>query len=169
MNTLKKIYSFITDRPYLQTLLVFSFFVIVFQWMYLSVEPLLSGDDHFFHFRFAQIMTEQGFFAAFDNFRNIYFSPLATGSYYPTYNFIFYLVILPLTFIQPLYLAIKIYAILAGAVAFSSFYALCRWSGVRWCFFWTVHVVGFIGTRSFWHLFTSRPSVLAPLMLIGLI
>lgn len=163
------IIDFVQKRPYLQALLVFSFFVFIFQWMYISVSPLISSDDHYFHFRFAQLMTERGFFPMFNDFKNIHFSPIASGEYYATYNFLFYLVIIPLTFIKPLYLAIKLYAVLAGALAFTMFYLYCSWYGVRRPFAMTVVVVSLIGASSLWHLFLSRPYVLAPLILIGLL
>jgi hypothetical protein len=162
----KFIRDYVQARPYLQYLLVFSFFVLVFQWMYISVAPLISGDDHYFHFRFAQLMTERGFFPMFNNFKNVYFSPMASGRYYATYNFLFYVVIIPLTYIQPLYLAIKLYAVIAGALAFTLFYMCCKWYEVKRPFFWTVAIIALMGMTSLWHLFLSRPYVLAPMLLL---
>src|SRR5690242_19291469 len=102
----KKLYkaclSFVVSYPFLSTFLAFSLFFAVFFGVYFSVDTLASSDDHFFHFRFAQEMLSNGFFSSFQDFKSIYFSRAAQGNdYFIYYNFIFYLLVIPFTFIKP--------------------------------------------------------------------
>ena len=81
----EKICVFLEDKEYLNILFAFSFFFIVFCLMYFSVNSLTSGDDHFFHFRFAEQMRQNGFLESFRNFKAIYFSKMAQGNNYFVY------------------------------------------------------------------------------------
>jgi hypothetical protein len=168
-NSFREVHAYLKAKPHLQVLLVFTFFCLVFLWMYMTVGQLISNDDHYFHFRFADLMKERGFFPMFNDFKGVYFSPMTTGEFYPTYNFLFYLFIIPLTYIEPLYLAIKLYAVIAAAFLFTLFYICCRWYGVKYSFLWTIAIVGFMGIDSIGHLFPSRPYVLAPILLLVLL
>ena len=78
-------------KSWMPVFLIFALFFGVFFAVYFSVSTLSSGDDHFFHFRFAQQMLSNGFFQSFWNFKSIYFSKMAQGNaYFMYYNFIFY-------------------------------------------------------------------------------
>src|SRR5690349_8327562 len=111
--------EYVGKRKYLKNFLIFSFFFSIFFAVYFSVSTLSSSDDHFFHFRFASWIVDHGFFQSFRDLKAIYFSKIAQGNqYFVYYNFLFYLVIIPFTFITPLTLGIKLYAVFAVAFAF---------------------------------------------------
>lgn len=146
--------------------LVFSFFFLTAGFVYLSLTVLSSNDDHFFHFRFAELMREQGLFTVFDHFTALYFSRVTEGEYYLYYNFFFYLAILPFTFVTPLYLGVKLYAVFAVATFFTVLYGAARYFRVPHAFLLVVALFSLLGTDSLWRLFLSRPYVLAPALLL---
>ncbi len=153
----------------LQTLLTFTFFFATFAWIYFSLTVLSSSDDHFFHFRFAEVMRTEGFFTAFREFHALQFSKMAEGIYFTYYNFLFYLAILPFTYLEPLYLGIKLYAVTAAAGFFTVLYVALRYFRVPYAFVWTVGVFSLASVESLWRLLSSRPFVLAPAFLIVLV
>jgi len=162
--------EYIKERSYLCTLLAFSFFFLVFFVLYFSVGTLSSGDDHFFHFRFAEGMREHGLLQSFYDFKAIYFSKMAQGTeYFVYYNFLFYLVIIPFTFIQPLFLGIKLYGALAAALAFTALFWCLTKLSVRNPFVWSVILGAIAGHSLLWRFFTSRPFTLAPALLLLLL
>lgn len=162
--------EYLKNRKYLQTILVFSFFFIVFCWVYFSVPLLSSGDDHFFHFRFAEILRNHGFFKSFTDFKSIFLSNIAQNKEYVIYyNFLFYLIIIPFTYIQPLFLGIKLYAIIAAAIVFTAMYVVVRYFKVKYAFWWIFAIFGIASTSSIYRLLLSRPYVLAPVLLIVLL
>ncbi|MBA3286293.1 MAG: glycosyltransferase, partial [Nitrosopumilus sp.] len=168
-NTIEKVKNFLELKPYIKTLLTFSFFLSIFTWMYFSVAPLSSGDDHFFHIRFAELMREKGFFASFWNFKSLYFSYMTENKYFVYYNFLFYLALIPFTFIKPLFLAIKLYAVIAAALAFTGIYEFVRRLKITNAFLWTIAAFSLLGSFSLWRMFLSRAYVLAPLFLLALL
>ncbi len=159
--------TYLTNRAHLRVLLVFTFFLAVFCWVYFSVNTLSSGDDHFFHFRFAEQIRENGLFNSFSDFKSIYLSKMAQGNeYYVYYNFIFYLLILPFTYIQPLALGIKLYAAIMVALSFTILYWSLDRFKVQRPFVWTIAVLSLTSTSAIWRLFLSRPYAFAPALLL---
>lgn len=162
--------NYVSIRPYLKTLLVFSFFTTLFSVLYFSVYTLSTGDDHFFHFRFAELMREKGLLESFRDFKSLYFSKMAQGNeYFVYYNFLFYLFIMPFTYIQPLFLGIKLYAIITASLAFTILYWCIRNVGVRFAFLWTVVLCSITGSSLMFRFFLSRPYILAPALLLLLL
>jgi len=162
-------YAYVSKHAFLRTVLVFSFFFLVFAAIYLPNTMMSAGDDHFFHFRFAYEMREQGFWNAFANFKSIYASKIADGAYYPYYNFLFYLVVIPFTYIEPLWLGIKLYAVIAAALFFTVLYLTVRYFKVEHAFLWVASLFSIASTESVWRLLLSRPYVLAPAFLVALV
>ncbi|MFA6050809.1 MAG: hypothetical protein WC761_06495 [Candidatus Paceibacterota bacterium] len=159
--------EFIKKRIFLKTVLVFSFFFLVFFALYFSVATLSSGDDHFFHFRFAETMTEKGFFNSFTDFKALYFSKMAQGNdYFVYYNFLFYLAIIPLTVIAPLFLAIKLYGVIAASLVFTIFFWCLERLRVKGAFLWTAIIFAMSGVGLIARFMTSRPFTLAPALLL---
>jgi hypothetical protein len=159
--------EFIEKRIFIKTALVFSFFFLVFFALYFSVATLSSGDDHFFHFRFAETMTEKGFFNSFTDFKALYFSKMAQGGdYFVYYNFLFYLAIIPLTAIAPLFLAIKLYGVIAVTLTFTVFYWCLERLRVKGAFLWTAIIFAMSGVGLIARFMTSRPFTLAPALLL---
>lgn len=153
----------------IQSLLVFSFFMIVFLFMYMSIPVLSSGDDHYFHFRFAQRLIDNGFLNSFRDFKTIYFTGIAQGEHLLYYVFLFYGVLIPFTFLTPLYLGIKLFAIVSASLIGVILFYVLKKLDIKYSFFWTIGFFSFIGLSSFLRLFLSRPFVLSPLIILLLL
>lgn len=165
-----KLNDYIKKNNLITTLLVFGFFLCYFLLLYMRIPVLSSEDDHYFHFRFAErILKNDGFLYSFRNFKTIYFTNVANGEHLLYYNFIFYLVLLPFTLISPLFLAIKLYAIVIASLIGVIIYSFIKNLGIKYPFIWSVAFFATIGIGSFWRLFLSRPFVLSPLLIILLI
>ncbi len=162
--------EFVRRRFYLKALLVFSFFFLVFFACYFSVGTVVTSDDHFFHFRFAEVVRDKGVLDAFYDFKAIYFSKMAQGTeYFVYYNFIFFLLIVPFTLIQPLFLGIKLYGVIAAALAFTALYWSLAKFMVRKPFVMTLVAFSIAGSGLLLRFFTSRPFTLAPALLLVLL
>ncbi|MEK7646093.1 MAG: glycosyltransferase [Patescibacteria group bacterium] len=169
-NTVSVFQNWILPRPKLTLFLIFSLFFTIFCSMYFSVNTVSSSDDHFFHFRFAQQMLDDGFFSSFSDFKSIYLSKMAQGNtYFVYYNFLFYLFIIPFTFIAPLYAGIKLYAVCIVASAFALLYWCFKKFEIQNPFVWTLIFIAVSGVGSIWRFFLSRPYALAPSLLILLL
>ncbi len=157
-------------RFYLRVLLCFSFFFIIFLACYFSVGTVVTSDDHFFHFRFAEEVRDKGVLNAFYDFKAIYFSKMAQGSeYFPYYNFIFFLLLVPFTLIQPLFIAIKLYGAIAAALAFTALYWSFSKFRISAPFLATIAMFSISGVGLLVRFFTSRPFTLAPALLLFLL
>ena len=158
--------SFVNRTGWMPVFLSFAVFFAV----YFSVSTLSAGDDHFFHFRFAQEMWHNGFFSSFQDFKAIYFSKMAQGNdYFMYYNFIFFAVALPFTLITPLFLGIKLYAVFVAAAAFTLLYWCLKKFEIRNPFVWTLAILAITSVGSIWRFFLSRPYALAPSLLLLLL
>jgi hypothetical protein len=166
---IKQIYLFFKKNQVASFLLVFGFFLVSFLLIYMTLPVLSSGDDHYFHFRFAEKMLQNGFFDSFRDFKSIYFTNVAQGQYFIYYNFLFYIVILPFTVVAPLFLAIKLYAVIIAALIGAIIYFFVKKVGIKYPFLWAVGFFAIIGPGSFWRLFLSRPYVFAPVFILLLI
>ncbi|MFA6432944.1 MAG: hypothetical protein WCV82_04000 [Candidatus Paceibacterota bacterium] len=174
MNSLRQWYSscaaFLRAREPFQIFLAAALFFAVFFSVYFSVSTISSSDDHFFHLRFAQEMLNNGFFDSFRDFHSIYFSNIAQGNaYFVYYNFLFYLFILPFTFVAPLYLGIKLYAVFAVTAAFTLLYFCLKRFEIKNPFVWTLLFIAITNVSSIWRFFLSRPYSLAPSLLLLLL
>ncbi|MCX6755953.1 MAG: hypothetical protein NTX85_01260 [Candidatus Nomurabacteria bacterium] len=147
-------------------LCVFSIFFVIFAFTYMTTNNLSSSDDHYFHIRFAEQMRQVGFLDSFNNFKAVYFSKSAHGISYMYYNFLFYLLLIPFTFIVPLYLGIKLYAVFILAVISVSMYFVFRSLKITNAFLWTAGFFAVVGLSPLFRLFLSRPYVLAPTILL---
>ncbi len=162
--------AFVQSRTYLQVLLVFSVFFTIFMLTYFFLPTLSSGDDHFFHFRFAESLRENGFFDSFHDFKSIYLSKMAQGGdYFVYYNFLFYLVLIPLTFITPLFIGIKLYAVIIAAASFTILYWCCHRLDIKYSLAWVGVIFALTNHGGIWRLFLSRPYALAPASLLLLL
>jgi len=159
-----------TVKPWRSVFLAGAFFFTIFFAIYFSVSTLSSGDDHFFLFRYAQDLFHNGFFASFQEFKSIYFSKMAHGNdYFMYYNFLFFLALVPFTFITPLFLGIKLYAVVAAAVAFGLLYWCLKRFEVKQAFIWTLVTLAITNAGSIWRFFLSRSYSLAPSFLLLLV
>ena len=162
--------DFINTREYLKVLLTFTIFFAVFSLAYFSLATLSSGDDHFFHFRFAEHLRQNGFLNSFHDFKSIYLSKIAQGGDYAVYyNFLFYLVLIPFTYIEPLFLAIKLYAVLIAALSFTLIYWCCLRLNIKHSLIWVGVIFALTNHVGIWRLFLSRPYALAPALLLMLV
>lgn len=168
-NTLNKVIFFINSSLTLSTLLVFTFFTFLFLSVYMSL-PIVSGpDDHYFHFKFASRLLNSGFMHSFRDFKTIYFTGVAHGQHLLYYVFLFYAVLIPFTFLTPLYLGIKLFAIFSVSLIGTVIYFILRKLNIKYAFLWAIGFFSFIGMGAFWRLFLSRPFVLSPLIILLLL
>ncbi len=162
--------AFATRSSWMPAFLTFSLFFAIFFFVYFSVSTLSSSDDHFFLFRFAQGMWHKGFFQSFWDFKSIYFSEMAHGNvYFMYYNFIFFLAILPFTLITPLYLGIKLYAVVMAAVAFAMLAWCLKKFDIKNPLVWTFAILALTSVGSIWRFFLSRSYTMAPSLLLLLV
>ena len=153
-------------KDYVGFVFVFLFFIISFGIMYFATDRFISLDDQFFHIRFTEIIKERGL-DAFRDFKWLYFSKIAQDqSYFENYHFLFYLTLLPFTAITPLYLGIKWYAIIFGALAFTGLYYFLRKLGEKYPLIWTVLIFAAVNTRFVLRFINARPLTLAPVLLL---
>lgn len=161
---------YLAEKPWRSVFWVAVLFFAVFFVLYFSVSTLSSGDDHFFHFRFAERMLSDGFFSSFQEFKAIYFSKMAQGNdYFMYYNFLFFLAAIPFTFVAPLYLGIKLYAVAIAAIAFTLLYWCLKRLEIKSPLVWTLVTLAITNVDSLWRFFLSRPYALAPSLLLLLI
>jgi hypothetical protein len=167
LDALHSFYARVQSRQFIRYLLVFSFFFLVFFSVYFSVNTFSSSDDQFFHIQFANQMRNNGFLSSFQNFNALYLSKMADGKeYFIYYNFLFYIVLIPFTFITPLYLGMKLYAVLAVSLAFFLLYWCLKQIEVKYPFGWAFVIVAFSSFDSLYRFFLARPYTFAPILLL---
>ncbi|MEI6022846.1 MAG: hypothetical protein WCQ32_03350 [bacterium] len=162
----KTVVDTIQKSPFISSLLVFTFFATCFSVMYMTIPELSSGDDHYFHFRFASQLLDNGFWHSFRSFKTIYFSGIARGDHFLYYNFLFYAVLIPFTYITPLYIGIKFYAVCILALIGTIFYVVFRKMHILYPFLWALGFFVVLGFGSFYRIFLSRPFVFSPVILV---
>ncbi len=156
-------------KDYLQIMLVFLFFFSIFAFTYFSIDRFTAHDDGFFHVRFAQMIKDGGF-QIFTEFPWIYFSHIAQGNKHLVYyDFLFYLFIIPFTFVQPLFLGLKLYATTLMATTFTFLYIALKKLEVTWPWWWTFCSSALIGLLFLERLSLGRPFVITPVLLLTLV
>ncbi len=162
--------SYFESKSNVKYLLVFVFFVSVFSFVYMSLPTVSTGDDHFFHIRFAEVMREKGIMNSFSDFKAIFFSKMAQGNnYFVYYNFFFYLALIPFTYIYPLFLGIKLYAIFIASLSFTILYIVLKKLSLKNPFLWVLFSFAIMGVGLIHRFFLSRPYTLAPVLLLILL
>lgn len=157
------------QKEYIKTLAVFLLFFSCFSLIYFSFDKFISLDDPFFHIRFAEIFRQQGM-KAFSDFHWLYFSNiLENQSYFIYYNFLFYILLIPFTFITPLFLSLKLCGVTFAALSFSGLYYFLLKIKEKNAFFWTVLLFGIINYGAITRFLIVRPFALAPIILILLL
>jgi hypothetical protein len=145
---------------------VFLLFFSLFALVYFSIDRIISNDDPLFHIRFAELIRERGF-GVFLNFPWIYFSKIAQHQqYFIYYNFLFYLALIPFTFMTPLIIGVKLYGVFGGALAFTVLYYFLFKTKEKHAFFWTVFLFTIITSSSVLRFMLARPFTLAPALLL---
>lgn len=145
----------------------FSFFLVYFLIVFMTMDKTYSLDDHFFHIKFAELMRTDGL-SAFTNFDSIYFSNMGIGDkYFVYYNFLFYIALIPFTFFLPLVLGLKLYAVFILASSFTAVYFFVKKIGMKYSFFWVnVFMMALVYSGWMGRFTLARPFVLAPVLLV---
>lgn len=154
---------------FVKSLAVFAFFLIISTSLYMGFTRLSSSDDHYFHFKFAEVMRENGVMNSLGNFETIPYSKIAEGHRFENYNFLFYYSIIPFTYLEPLFLGIKLYAVFAVSLAFLLLFLGFHLVKARYPFVYTISTFALLGYGLLWRFFLSRPYALAPALLIIII
>lgn len=168
-NFYLKVFAFLNKQS-LYFWYVFSFYVLYFLITYMTLNKVFGLDDHFFHIRFAELLREKGW-GSFTDFQSIYFSRMGIGhEYFVYYNFLFYLTLIPFSFLNPLFLGIKLYGVLALSFSFTSVYIFLKKVSIKQSFFWTLLLLLVLLESSWLNRFTlARPFTLAPVFLIWML
>lgn len=155
----------LSSREYIRVISVFLFFSCIFSYIYLSLDTFTSLDDQFFNIRYAELIREQGARPIYD-FHWLNFSRISEGKQLFSYNLIFYFLLIPFTFINPLFLGIKIYGILVAATSFTFLYWFFLKTRIQGPFFGVMLVFSFINHSYIWKLLAMRSFTLAPMLLL---
>jgi len=169
----KKLFSkayFLLNKQSLHPWYVFLFFACYFIAAYMTVEKVFSLDDHFFHIRFAELFRQRGM-GAFTGFQSIYFSKMGiVKDYFVYYNFLFYIVLIPFTFISPLVLGMKLYGVFALSASFMAVYVFLKKVPVKYPFVWTLlFLLAMLQSGWLFRFTLARPFTLAPAFLVVLL
>lgn len=146
---------------------VFSFFLFYFLVVLMTFDKTYSLDDHFFHIKFAESIRTNGL-SAFTNFDSIYFSNMGIGDkYFVYYNFLFYIALIPFTFVLPLVLGLKLYSVFILALSFTAVYFFVKKIGMKYSFFWvSIFMMALVYSGWMGRFTLARPFVLAPVLLV---
>ncbi len=164
LNRIKEAYG----RDYVKIISVFLFFFFVFSLVYFSVNRFTSTDDQFFNIRFAQIVRSHGL-GAFNGFHWIYFSKFSLGNQAFFSDPLFYVAMVPFTFVNPLFLGIKLAAVLFASLIFTFFYFFLLKLREKHAFIWTIAFFSILNYAYVWKMLMARSFVIAPAVLLVLL
>lgn len=166
---MKKIWLAIKNvykKDYIKTISVFLFLFSSYGLVYFSVNKIVSLDDPLFHIRFAEIIKERGI-DAFRDFHWLYFSHISEDqSYFVYYSFLFYLVLIPFTYIKPLILAIKLYGVFSFSLLFTTLYYFLLKIKIKKPFLWIIITLALINYGVLSRFLVARSFTLAPALLL---
>jgi len=139
----------------------YAFFFLLFS-AYFLLPSFTSLDDQFFNIKFAELIRERGM-AAFSHFD--WFS--GVGSYAWHANMLFYVFLIPFTFVEPLELGIKLYAVASLSFTFCVVYAFFSVLRVRHAFILSLLILAicFI-PLVVWRFLMARSFVVLPAFLL---
>ncbi len=141
--------------------IAYMFFFLLFS-AYFLLPSFTSLDDQFFSIKFAELIRERGM-EAFSHFD--WFS--AVGSYAWHANILFYIFLIPFTFVEPLELGIKLYAVASLSFTFCVTYAFFSVLRKRSAFVLTLALLAiFFIPLTIWHLLMARAFVILPALLL---
>lgn len=152
-------------KDYLKPFFVFCFFFVVFEIVYFSIDRLVTLDDPLFHIRFAEIIRERGL-GVFKDFHWIYPLDVSTGGNFNYYNFLFYLALIPFTYIKPLALGLKLYGVVFFSLSLTILYFFLLKLSVKRPFLWIVLFLGVINFDLLGRFLVARSFSLATALLI---
>jgi len=152
-------------KDYLKPIFVFSFFFIVLEIVYFSIDRLVSLDDPMFHIRFAEIIRERGF-GVFKDFHWIYPLDVSTGGDFNYYNFLFYVALIPFTYIKPLVLGLKLYGVVFFSLSLTILYYFLKNIKVNHPFLWVMLFLSLANYTLINRFLVVRSFSLAPILLI---
>ncbi len=163
-DLLKKMSRFVSDQtlPFWGKLVIaYMFFSLLFS-AYFLLPSFTSLDDQFFNIKFAELIRERGM-GAFSHFD--WFS--AVGSYAWHANMLFYIFLIPFTFVEPLELGIKLYAVASLSFTFCVVYAFFSVLRMRSAFISTLVILAiFFVPLAIWHFLMARAFVVLPASLL---
>jgi hypothetical protein len=165
---MKEMRELIRNNKHIRNLLVFSFFLLLFVVLYMTLPVVSTSDDHYFHFRFTQqiISSDSTFLESFRSFDTLALTNIADGVHFLYYKFLFYIFVAPFTFITPLFVGMKLFAVVILSLIGYFLYKIINDLGIRYPFLWSVGFFAAIGVGAFGRLFLSRPFVFSPIIVL---
>lgn len=164
LNLLQKMGHFTSSRTvplWGKLVCAYVFFFLLFS-AYFLLPSFTSLDDQFFNIKFAELIRERGMtaFSHFDWFSGV-------GPYAWHANMLFYVFLIPFTFVEPLELGIKFYAIASFSFTFCVVYAFFSVLRMRFAFVSTLALLAiFFMPLVIWHLLMARAFVILPALLL---
>ncbi len=152
-------------RDYMKIISVFLFFLISFSYIYFYTDKFTSLDDQFFSIRYAEILKEKGP-GAFLDFPWLHFSKIAENKQLFSYNFLFYIVLIPFTLVKPLFLGIKLYGVIFASLSYTALYFFFLKIKIRKSFFWIFLLFAITSMSYNWKLMMMRSFTIAPALLL---
>lgn len=139
----------------------YAFFSLLFS-AYFLLPSFTSLDDQFFNIKFAELIRERGM-AAFSHFD--WFS--GVGPYAWHANMLFYVFLIPFTFVEPLELGIKLYAVASFSFTFCVVYTFFSVLRMRSAFVSTLVILAILFVPLIiWHFLMARAFVVLPAVLL---
>ncbi len=161
LTVLLQIKKHIQTHLWLRLFGVYAFFLLILSFYFL-IGNFTSTDDQFFNIRLADRLAREGFSVLSE------FNDFAFSHGHPwVYNTLFYYLLIPFTWFEPLELGIKAFAVASLAATCTTIYAFLSLLSFKRAFLWTVTLlVCFFAVEDFAHLLMARAFVLAPALLL---
>ncbi len=143
-------------RPFYASLFVFVLLCLVFSVFYLTANGVSSLDDHFFYFRYAELLRDNGLDMA-NNFPWVYFSEMAReNTRYPVS--LFQISLVPFTYFENEIAGLKLADVFFASLSLALLYYVMRKMKIRYAF---LVVLFLVSTDAFFHrMIMGRPYVL---------
>lgn len=163
-RNIKIIIKFLISNTPVQIFSVFLFFFSFFSF-YFFLYTFTSTDDQFFNIRLAQKISQEGF-STLQNFNE--FSEVPARPW--IFNILFYYLLIPFTWFNPLELGIKVFAVTSLSFTFTVLFFFLKKNDIKKPFLWVLFMIGFFFVPpDLWHFLMARAFVLIPALLILLL
>ena len=163
-RNIKMIIRLFVSNTFVRISSIFLFFLLFFSF-YFFLYTFTSTDDQFFNIRLAQKISQEGF-SALQNFSE--FSGVPARPW--VFNILFYYLLIPFTWFNPLELGIKVFAVSSLSFIFTVLCFFLKKNEIKKPFLWVLFMIGFFFfLPDLWHFLMARAFVLIPALLILLL
>jgi hypothetical protein len=151
------------EKPIFAAVVVFFVMFSAYAIIYIPSDGISAIDDHFFHFRYASLIRENGW-SVIKDFPWISHSKMAQEHIrYPVS--LFHFALIPFTLIKNPILGLKISDIFWASLTCSAFYYFLRKIRIRWALFYVLILLSFPYFAS--RILMGRALALTPVLILG--